>query len=379
MKVIHVYNQGLHHDVRTRRYGQVLTDRFNKLDFHLVGQRLFPVDNLKEMLSERFRIVRLRFLFLSKNFGSFKVINFTLWSLNVLFYILKQKQVNVISAHSLKVLPVCVIASILKGVKLVYDTHEIETHTTSNKRIIEMLTWMEKICMLKVNEIIVTSPGHYGWYNEKYKVPILLVRNCPSIKEKPGSDLGPEYDLRKMLGLSNEDFLYIYIGIINVSRGVNVILESFQQCEKNKHILFLGFGDVDPIIKLAEKNSNIHYMKPVPPMDLINYISTANVGIHMMDSSNLNHRKALPNKPMQYMAAGLPCIVSDIEVMADLVRGANSGWIVKEGDAGSLTNLVNNLKKKDIEKYALNSQIWFTENNWDFESLKLTQLYADLL
>jgi glycosyltransferase involved in cell wall biosynthesis len=111
---------------------------------------------------------------------------------------------------------------------------------------------------------------------------------------------------------------------------------------------------------------------------LINYISTANVGIHMMDSSNLNHRKALPNKPMQYMAAGLPCIVSDVEVMAGFVRDANSGWIVKEGDAGSLTNLVNNLKHKDIEEYALNSKLWFTKNNWELESLRLTELYEQI-
>lgn len=379
MKVIHVYNQGLHHDVRTRRYGQALTDRFSNLEFHLVGQRLLPADQLSQILSERFRIVRLRFLFLGKNSSFFKVMNFTLWLLNVLFYILKQKKVKIISAHSLKVLPVCVIASVLKGAKLLYDTHEIETHTTSNKKIISLLTWMEKICILKVQEIIVTSPGHYLWYKDKYKVPVLLVRNCPSIKEKPGSNLGAEYDLRKMLGLSNEDFLYIYIGVINVSRGMNVILESFQHCEKKNHILFLGFGDVNPIIKLSEQNLNIHYMKPVPPMELVNYISTADVGIHMMDSSNLNHKKALPNKPMQYMAAGLPCIVSDVEVMAGLVRGANSGWIVNEGNVGYLTNLINNLKRKDIEEHALNSQLWFINNNWELESLKLTKLYEQLI
>ncbi len=379
MKIIHVYNQGLHHDVRTRRYGQALTDRFHEIEYHLIGQRLITVDQLVEILSERFRIVRLRFLFFANNLSSLKVINFALWLLNVLVYVIKQNNVKVISAHSLKVLPVCVIGSVLKRSKLIYDTHEIETHTTNNKFLISLLTFVEKICMLQVSQIIVTSPGHFRWYKDKYNVPVLLVRNCPSIKEKPQSELVDEFDLRKLLGLTKDDVLYIYIGVISVSRGLNVILDSFQNCEKRNHILFLGFGDVPPIVKLADEYLNIHYMKPVPPMELVKCISTADIGLHMMDSSNLNHKMALPNKPMQYMAAGLPCIVSNVEVMAGLVKEANSGWIVQEGDVVALTNLINRIRRKDIEEYASNANLWFANNNWELESLKLTQLYERVI
>ena len=379
MKIIHVYNQGLHHDVRTRRYGQALTDRFREIEYHLIGQRLIIDDKLFEILSESFRIVRLRFFFFTNNLSSLKVLNFALWLLNVLIYVIKQNDVKVISAHSLKVLPVCVIGSILKRSKLIYDTHEIETHTTNNKLIINLLILVEKICMLQVSQIIVTSPGHYRWYKDKYNVPVLLVRNCPSIKEKPQSEIDYKRDLRKLLGLTKDDVLYIYIGVIHVSRGLNVILESFQNCEKRNHILFLGFGDVQPIINLADEYSNIHYIKPVPPMELVKYISTADIGIHMMDSSNLNHKMALPNKPMQYMAAGLPCIVSNVEVMAGLVKEANSGWILQEGDVVALTNLINKIRRKDIEEYAFNAQLWFADNNWELESLQLTQLYEPLI
>jgi len=323
--------------------------------------------------------VRLRFFFLAKVTGFLKIINFSLWLFNVLFYMLKQKDVKVMSAHSLKILPVCVLASILKGAKLIYDTHEIETHTTNNKRVISLLTLVEKICMFKVQEIIVTSPGHYAWYMDKYNIPVHLIRNCPSIKEKPRPYLEQKCNLKNKLGLTAGELLFVYIGVINVARGVNVILDAFQQCEKTKHILFLGFGDVKPIIRLAAENTNIHYLEPVHPMELVNFISTSDVGIHMMDSSNLNHRKALPNKPMQYMAAGLPCIVSDVEVMAGLVRDADSGWIVKEGDSEYLKVLVNRLTKADIQKYAINSQSWFVKNNWESESLKLIQIYEQFI
>ena len=173
MKILHVYNQGLHHDVRTRRYGKVLTENFYDLEFYLVGQSLQPDDVQVEYLSDRFKIIRLNFFFKNKKSNQFKFLNFTYWLINVLGYMMKQKEVRIISAHSLKVLPICLIGSIIKGAKLIYDTHEIETHTTNNKLAIGFLSFLERICMLRVQHLIVTSPGHKEWYEKEYKKKIL--------------------------------------------------------------------------------------------------------------------------------------------------------------------------------------------------------------
>ena len=130
---------------------------------------------------------------------------------------------------------------------------------------------------------------------------------------------------------------------------------------------------------LSNLFSNIHYLSPVPPLELLSYISTADVGIHMMDSSSVNHQQALPNKPMQYMAAGLPCIVSNLEVMSNLIKEANSGWVIKEGDIVELTNVIDNISNEDIAYFRENAIQWFVNNNWEKESKKLTSIYKNIL
>lgn len=376
MKIIHVYNQDLKHDIRTRRYGKTINAHFPSYDFLLAGQKKDISIPAVETLGSKFKVLRKGGLRRS-SFSANKAIDFIAWNFRILVFLLKQKNVKVISGHSLKVLPVCTIASIIKGTKLVYDTHEIETHTTSKGVLVKALTLIEAVCMPRVHNLVVTSPGHERWYLQKYKKPVYLIRNCPGVAEKPVNNAA-QYDLKLKLGISPSDQLFIYVGIINTSRGVDTILQAFKQVKQTKHILFLGFGQTDFVEKASHEFVNIHYLPPVPPLELINYIASADVGIHMMHSSNLNHIKALPNKPMQYMAAGLPSIVSNVEVMAELVSSADAGWVVNEGDSESLVSLINTIDSSELEQFAANAKRWFINNNWENESLKLVALYNSL-
>lgn len=371
MKVIHVYNQSMVFDIRTRRYAKSITDFFAEVDFLLVGQREGQAENV-EVLSDRAKILRIAY---NRNIN--KAIAHLAWSIRVFRILLLEKKVRVISAHSLKVLPICLLATLVRrNCILLYDTHEIETHTTSNKLLSKLLTWLERICMSFVNQIIVTSPGHEKWYKHNYNKPVHLIRNTPGIAETPENiNLG----LKKSLSIPDSDVLFIYIGMIAKRRGCEVILKAFDGV-KNKHILFLGYGDyLDELILTSEGWENVHILDPVSPLELVEFISGADVGIHMMDDSNLNHRKALPNKPMQYMSAGLACIVSDVEVMSMLIRDANSGIVVKVGAVDELNKVVESMTFENMKTYKANASRWFESNNWEKESFKLKELYKNLL
>lgn len=373
MKAVHVYNQSMVFDIRTRRYAKALTQFYPELEVLLLGQR--PGNEpAEEVLSPdgRSKILRLNYTVTNK------ALSHALWLFRVFRYVIRQTEVRVISAHSLKVLPICVLLCIFKRKSvLVYDTHEIETHTTANNKFIMMLNWLEKICLFRVKYIIVTSPGHYEWYKEKYNKPIFLIRNTPGLEEAPKQK---NESLKKTLDIPEQHALFLYIGMIAKRRGCEVILNAFRNASQEKHILFLGYGDyLDELKSEAKDLANVHIMDPVPPFDLIRFISGADVGIHMMDDSNLNHRKALPNKPMQYMAAGLASIVSDVEVMSNLILGAKSGIIVKVGDTEALKKEINEVTRQSIDEYKAKARDWFTTNNWELESLKLKDIYNNFL
>ncbi len=370
MKAIHVYNQSMVFDIRTRRYAQALVGFYPTAEVLLLGQQ--PGDEKEEEVlsaDKRSRIVRLKYAAKSN-----KLWAHLSWLMRVFKYANRQKEVRVISAHSLKVLPICVLLCLFKSkCVLLYDTHEIETHTTSNSKFIFLLNILERLCMSMVKMIIVTSPGHYEWYEKKYNKPVFLIRNTPGLVEAPAEK---NLELKKTLGLSESDKLFLYIGMIAKRRGCEVILNSFRNVSPQKHILFLGYGDyLDELKEVSKELNNVHIMDPVPPFDLVRFISGADVGIHMMDDSNLNHKKALPNKPMQYMAAGLASIVSDVEVMSNLIIGAQSGIIVKVGDTQALQQQIDEITPESIDEFKAKANLWFEQNNWELESLKLKNIY----
>ena len=78
-------------------------------------------------IKKKIHVKRFGFINSNKIIGQ-KIISFIIFYLNVLFF-LRNKQVKLINAHSVSVLPLAFLLKIIKGSKLVYDTHELETET----------------------------------------------------------------------------------------------------------------------------------------------------------------------------------------------------------------------------------------------------------
>ena len=142
----------------------------------------------------------------------------------------------------------------------------------------------------------------------------------------------------------------------------------------------MGFGsNLDQLFLHASKYKNIHYHEAVDPNILHTYTSSADVGVHMMDDSCVNHLYALPNKPMEYMNSGLACIVSNLPEMSGLIRDANSGWIVPINDEAAFINVINSLTDHEIEIKQSNAKLWATNHIWENEEKKLITMYSKIV
>jgi glycosyltransferase involved in cell wall biosynthesis len=141
----------------------------------------------------------------------------------------------------------------------------------------------------------------------------------------------------------------------------------------------MGFGPgVDRVREHEQRLPNIHYHPAVSPAEVSRYTCGADVGIHMMDDSCINHLHALPNKPMEYMNAGLPAIVSDLPEMGGLIRSAGAGWVVPVNDGAALRRAVLALDREEIAAKRRLAWAWTDANNWESEEAKLAELYRTL-
>jgi glycosyltransferase involved in cell wall biosynthesis len=306
-----------------------------------------------------------------------KMINSLEWNWRA-FRRLRRERIACLNAHALSVLPLGVLLRRLKRCKLVYDAHEIETETTETRGARQRLSkWLERWLVRHVDVLVFTSHGHADWYRRHYGLTnIRVIRNHPYRRATPF----PERSIfREKFGIGNDELLFLYQGAIARPRGTSLLMDVFSRLPKHLHIVFMGFGeDLDRLRALEKTHSNVHYHPAVAPGEVANYTSGADVGIHMMDDSCVNHLYALPNKPLEYMNAGIPAIVSDLPEMGRLIRESGGGWVVAVNDDAALERLIVGLTREEIVAKAARAREWAEVNTWENEEIVLREMYAAL-
>ena len=157
---IHLYPSDFNYEIRIEKEAKAINklNYFKKIFLLGAGKGNFKID--KNIYVKLFGFENN-----NKIIGQ-KIISFIIFYLSVLFF-LSNKKVKLINAHSLSVLPLAFLLKIIKGSKLVYDTHELETETDQTnffRRII--FKYIEK----KIKYIPILN---YFNYNKKNAIELL--------------------------------------------------------------------------------------------------------------------------------------------------------------------------------------------------------------
>jgi len=227
-------------------------------------------------------------------------------------------------------MPIGIIMHFCTGAMLVYDAHECETEVAGMTPIRRRLSrYFERISLPLVQSFWVVSDSIADWYVHNYQIPKPLpIKNIP---KKSDAEERKSVDLKAWLGIPVDQTLFIYQGSLGAERGIEQIIGAFVSISEKRqdlHVLFLGFGDmVEDIEELACHNKLVHYHPPVVPSELQRYTRGADVGIHLIQNTCLNHFMCLPNKVYEYVICGLPICVSDFPELSSLAR-QGCGWAV---------------------------------------------------
>jgi glycosyltransferase involved in cell wall biosynthesis len=309
----------------------VMTD--NLLEFQ-------KLDEVREI--HRIRLFMARFK-KNKLVDVFKFIEFSI------IVILKYRKLKptYVNLHSFAVLPLSFFFKNKRN-KVIYDTHELETEKARlGPRLKVISKKIERFLIRYVDTIVVVSGSIGDWYRNAYQKPVFLIRNIPN-----SFSIVNQRDtiLRDFLNISESDILFIYQGLIAHERGIHLLLEAFKELPSNKHIVFMGFGELADIVKETSNSyKNIHFHEPVAYKDISRYSSGADVGFSIVSNSCLNHYYMLPNKLFEYIFAGIPVIVSDFPDMKNIVGPNNLGWIANP-NVNSLAELINGMTIEDVKR-----------------------------
>ncbi len=255
-----------------------------------------------------------------------------------LIQLFRKEKPQIVHTHTPKAGLLGMMAAKIAGVP--YRLHTVAgmplTVATGIKR--QLLNQMEKLtyaCATKV------YPNSYGLekiiLREKFTNPTKLkVIGKGSSNGIDTAQFDPvlvseetKKEIRKDLGIKNDDFVFLFVGRIVKDKGINELVQAFTNLyskNSNTHLILVGSFErhLDPLQpeteNLINNHSNIHAVGY--KTNVIDYFAMANT------LTFPSYREGFPNVVMQAAAMQLNCIVSDINGCNEIIKNGENGWIV---------------------------------------------------
>ena len=205
-----------------------------------------------------------------------------------------------------------------------------------------------------------------------------VVRNMPLVEELPTVE---KQSPAPMVG---------YMGSISPARGSLVMLEALGILRRQS--LDCGLELIGPIsngqshaAELTQKAKhlgldNVQISGWLPPQDAWRRIARCRVGLALLQNRP-NFLHSLPTKMLEYMAMGLPVVVSDFPLYRKIVEPAGCGLCIDPTDPAAIAAALSRLLKNPAEATEMGRrgrQDALAHYRWDKEAERLLSLYERL-
>ncbi len=337
-RIIVSVSNDLYSDQRVRK---VCNSLYNSgFEIVLLGRKL---PDSKEVTDRPYSIRRFKLTFKSG------ALFYTSLNIRLFLYLLFHKA-DVLLANDLDTLLPNYLVSKIKGIPLVYDTHELFTEVPEledrySKKVWE---WIEVLIFPKLKNVFTVNDSIANIYNKKYGVEINVIKNIPTRSEA----FVPE--TKSDLGLDKIGKYIILQGAgINIDRGAEELVEAMKYVDAAS-LLIVGSGDVLPKLKTLVEDLDLKqkviFIDKQSPARLKSYTFYAEIGISLDKNTNLNYKYSLPNKIFDYLQVGIPILASDLPEIKKVVLGYNVGVICKNHKPMEISKCINNMLESNAKE-----------------------------
>jgi len=271
-------------------------------------------------------------------------------------------------------------------IKVVYDAHEDCVAQILHKPWMSpwmrrlMSTFMAKLEPLAARRFVGTVVAPSGAI-ERLKFSgiqnVVPIRNLPRLEDLPFVD-------SRVSSQSNSDmdrtFRLAYIGGITRVRGAIEMIKAIHLCKTDVRLTLAGDCSLELLekLQLLDGWNKVDYMGRIRPDEVMTVLRSADAGIAILHPIKNYLEGGCPTKVYEYMAAGIPIVVSNFGGMEDLVSSIGCGFLVDPFNIEEIANAVDKLLSlPDSGKFmgAKGREAALTTYNWDFEAEPLIAAY----
>ena len=260
------------------------------------------------------------------------------------------KQFDFILANDADALPV---ALKIKGTaKVIFDAHEYSPEENNDSLRWRVLFKKYKTNLIrkyaqKADFMLTVCDGIAKKYNSEFGLNPMVLTNAADYFEKT--------NLMKIGSKIN----MIHHGLALPQRKIENMIEMMDFVDERFELdLMLVFRKQEykkELEQLIGTKKNVRLIPPVSSDEIVPFISHYDMGIYILEPTNLNNHFALPNKLFEFIQARLAIAIGPSPEMAKIVQANQLGIIAEDFKVETMATALNKMTKESIEAFKLNS------------------------
>lgn len=284
-----------------------------------------------------------------------------------------------IYCNDLITLTVGFVAGRLLKSKIFFDSHELWLYgnTFNNSTKIRQIMWkiIQKHLISKVDCVITTTDLRAKTFIDQYNLKkVNVLKNTPKYKALNKKNL-----FREEYNIPESSKILLYQGLISKKRGVFTIVDVIKDIP-DVTLIVMGMGnETNDLIHYISENdldSKVFVKEAVSLDKLLDYTSSADIGLQLLKNVDLNHYTTISNKIFEYIMAELAIIASDFPEIRKVVINNDVGLVVDPANETMIKNAIKMLINDPelLENCKINSRKIKKIFSWEEEEKKLFEL-----
>lgn len=285
----------------------------------------------------------------------------------------------------LPLLPAAYHVSQVKKIPLIYDAHELypeQACFTADQR--NLYTSVESYYVKFPNLVITVNESIASEMAERYEIskPDVIL-NAIDSPDSFNKDTKFNH-FREQLNIREDQKIVLYQGSYSPNRNLDLLVKSAVHINrKDVVIVLMGFGEYKKELEVISKQDNtfnekVFFFAAVSQSVLIEYSSSADVGIIPYPHIDLNSFYCTPNKLFEFVQARLPIIANDSPELNRFINGYSLGITQKIENEVDIANLIDKYFD-EFEGNIVISDETVQKMSWQYESQKFIEVIRPII